>query len=67
MPVSAKKERNGLANAKQGLLQLAKTAAIRMACRNFPYLSASTKRIAPTDCMHPKLYDEYARHQLLKG
>ena len=29
--------------------------------------NASSKRIAPTDNMQPKLHDEYTRHQWLKG
>ena len=35
-----------------------------------PFLLAqnlSSKRIAPTDNMQPKLHDEYTRHQWLKG
>ena len=35
-----------------------------------PFLLAqnlSSKRIAPTDNVRPKLHDEYTRHQWLKG
>ena len=62
----------------KAFLQPAKAAAMCTAARGEPahlplshlFLVAqnlSSKRIAPTDNMHPKLHDEYTRHQWLKG
>ena len=61
----------------KAFLQLAKTAAICTACHDYasppppvpPFLLAqnlSSKQIAPTDNMQPKLHDVYTHHQWLK-
>ena len=78
MPVCAKKEINGLANADQGSLQSAKTAAMCTACHDSAHppplippfcqqKNLSSKWIAPTDNMWPRLHDECTHHQWLKG
>ena len=62
----------------KAFLQLAKAAAMCTALQGEPtppppfppFLLAqnlSSKRIAPTDNVRPKLHDEYTRHQWLKG
>ena len=62
----------------KAFLQAAKADAMRMALRAEtcppppipPFLLApnlSSKRIAPTDNVRPKLHDEYTHHQWLKG
>ena len=62
----------------KAFLQPAKAAAMCMAPRAEtrppppipPFLLAqdlSSKRIAPTDNVQPKLHDEYTRHQWFKG
>ena len=62
----------------KALLKLAKAAAVCRAPRAEtrphppipPFLltqNLSSKRIAPTDNMRPKLHDEYTHHQWLKG
>ena len=77
-PVCAKRERNGPASADQGLSIASQDSHMCMACHNYarppppipPFLLAqnlSSKQIAPTDNMRPKLHDEYTRHQWLKG
>ena len=59
----------------KSFLQPSKTTTVCMACHDYdrfilPFLLGqylSSKRIAPTDNMRPKLHDEYTRHQWLKG
>ena len=62
----------------KAFLQLAKAAAMCTALRDQPthlppippfllVQNLSSKQIAPTDKVRPKLHDEYTRHQWLKG
>ena len=77
-PVCAKKERDGPACADQGLSIASQDSrhihGMPWMCPPTtpipPFLLAqnlSSKQIAPTDNIRPKLHDEYTRHQLLKG
>ena len=77
MPVCVEKERNGLASADQGFSTASQGSwhVHGTPCWNLPispyptFLLAqnlSSKQIAPTDNMRPKLLEEYTHHQWLK-
>ena len=77
-PVCVKRERNGQASADQGFSTASQGSCHVHGSSRWthppppipPFLLAqnlSSKRIAPTDNMRPKLHDEYTRYQWLKG